>query len=358
MNHTLTAVMAATALSIIGAAEAPACTGITLRATDGSVVAARTVEWAGSRYESQAVAVPRGYEQQSYTSRGQDGMKFKARYGFVGLSTALPQFIVDGLNEHGLCAELFFFPGSGKYPELDSALLDRTIGDMQLVSYLLGECRDLAEVKEAMKHVRVTALEPSGSTCHWRLTDASGKQIVMEIIDGEVRYYDSIGVLTNAPEYTWHLTNLRNYINLYSGAAPSHQFDGIELTPLSGGSGLLGLPGDYTSPSRFVRAAFFQDCAPAQATGLKAVEQAMVILNNFDIPIGTAWAKGDTVPDMHTSTQWAIATDLKARKIYYRTGINHHIRCIDVAAINFAKQPYKVLALDDVTSEPVTPVSF
>lgn len=359
MNHRLTTIMTATTLSILGAVKAPACTGLTLRAADGSIVAARTVEWAGSTYESQAVAVPRDYAQQSYTHQGQNGMTFKARYGYVGLSTALPQFIVDGLNEEGLCAELFFFPGSGSYPELDETKLDRTIGDMQLVSFLLGECKNIGEVKEAMSTVRVTALEPAGATCHWRITESSGKQIIIEIIDGEVRYHDSIGVLTNSPSYDWHLTNLRNYVNLHSGAAPSHQFDGMELTPISGGSGLLGLPGDFTSPSRFIRVAFYQDCAPQQPTAVKAMEQAMVILNNFDIPIGTAWPKGDpNIPDMHTSTQWTVATDVTGRKIYYHTGVNHHIRCIDVAAIDFAKQPYKVIQLDNVSSEPVEPVTF
>lgn len=347
-------------LSALSAPVIPAvaCTGLTLKSADGAIVPARTVEWAGSQYVSYCVVTPRGYQQQAYTHEGENGMTFKARYGYAGIACAMPQFIVDGVNEKGLCAELFFFPGAGGYPEYDSAKLNVTIGDMQLVSYLLGQCATVDEAKEAIGKVRVTALEPSGQTCHWRLTDLSGKQIVVEIVDGETHFYDCIGVLTNSPGYEWHLTNLRNYINLYPGAAPDRDFLGLKETPISGGSGLLGLPGDFTSPSRFVRVAFYQYTARQQPTAFATVCQAFQILNNFDIPVGTAWHMEEQTPDMLSATQWTVVNDITNKVIYYHTGVDGTIRAIDLKDIDFGKIKYTTRPVDDVTAQPVKKLIF
>lgn len=103
-------------------------------------------------------------------------------------------------------------------------------------------------------------------------------------------------MLTNSPGFEWHLANLNNYVNLLPGSVDNKEWNGQTLAPFGGGSGMLGLPGDVTPPSRFVRAAFFQMTAPRQATAEKAVRQAFQILNNFDIPIGMQFAEGQTPP--------------------------------------------------------------
>ena len=94
--------------------ESQACTGITLKTKAGATVLSRTIEWGGSLLNSQYVVVPRGYEQQSYTPNGVQGMRFKARYGYVGLSVEQKEFVTEGINECGLSAGLFYFPGYGQ----------------------------------------------------------------------------------------------------------------------------------------------------------------------------------------------------------------------------------------------------
>ena len=96
-----------------------ACTGITLKSSDGSVVAARTVEWAESVMNTMYVVVPRDQELQSFTPSGGDGMKFTTKHGFFGLSVEQKEFMVEGINEKGLSAGLFYFPNYGKYPPYD-----------------------------------------------------------------------------------------------------------------------------------------------------------------------------------------------------------------------------------------------
>ena len=108
-----------------------------------------------------------------------------------------------------------------------------------------------------------------------------------------------------------------------------------------------------TPPSRFVRAAFFQSTAPQQPTTDKCVEQAFHILNNFDIPVGIQFAEGDTIPDIPSATQWTVATDLKNRRIYYRTMYNSTIRCFDLKKINFTKVKYRWAPLDVEKRQPI-----
>jgi choloylglycine hydrolase len=80
----------------------------------------------------------------------------------------------------------------------------------------------------------------------------------LEIVDEVMHFYENpLGVLTNSPGIEWHWTNLNNYINLQPGNAPEHSFGPLAMKSFGHGSGMLGLPGDFTPPSRFVRAAFF-----------------------------------------------------------------------------------------------------
>lgn len=345
------------AAGLLSPSVADACTGITLKSKDGATVVARTIEWGGSDLNSQYVIVPRNYKEQSYTPEGQNGMVFTSRYGYVGLAVQQKEFVAEGLNEAGLSAGLFYFPRYGKYETYNPSLKAQSISDLQLVSWILGSCKNVDEVKEAVRQVHVVNVDPRASTVHWRFTDLSGRQIVLEIMDGTPRFYENpLGVLTNSPDLEWHLTNLNNYVNLFPGTAPENQLGETNLTSFGAGSGFLGIPGDVTPPSRFVRAAFYQATAPVLATSQETVLQGFQILNNFDIPIGIEFAKGQTPVDIPSATQWTSATDMTSRTIYYRTMYNSQIRSIDLRKIDFSKIAYRAVPLDTVKQQPVKAV--
>ncbi|HIW97045.1 MAG TPA: choloylglycine hydrolase family protein [Candidatus Tidjanibacter gallistercoris] len=352
-------VMLAIAAAVVLPQETEACTGITLKAADGAYVVARTIEWGGSNLNSQYVVVPRGFVQRSLTPSGTDGMEFTARYGYVGMSVEQKEFVAEGLNEAGLSAGLFYFPGYGAYEAFDAAKKAASISDLQLVPWILGSCKDVEEVKAAVQQVHVIAAYPDASTVHWRFADASGRQLVLEIIDGRPMFYENeLGVLTNAPGFTWQLTNLNNYVNLYPGAAPSQMLGALKLSPFGAGSGFLGIPGDITPPSRFVRAAFYQASAPQQATARDAVMQCFHILNNFDIPIGIETDRGKKATDIPSATQWTAVTDVKNRIIYYRTMYDSSIRAFDLRSIDFASVSYRAVPLDRTKEQPVQIVTI
>ena len=336
-----------------------ACTGISFTAKDGSHVVARTIEWGGSNLNSQYVIVPQGYKQQSYSPNGIDGMIFTSRYGYVGLAVEQKEFVAEGLNEAGLSAGLFYFPNYGKYEEFDPARKATSICDLQLVSWILGSCKSVDEVKEAIGKVRVIAVDPRGSTVHWRFADSSGRQLVLEIINEKPIFYENkLGVLTNSPGFEWQTTNLNNYVNLFPGMAPAQELGDVKLASFGNGSGFLGIPGDITPPSRFVRAAFYKATAPQQESGLKTVLQCFQILNNFDIPIGIEFPKDKIPSDIPSATQWTSATDMTHRIIYYRTMHDSAIRSIDLNKINFAHVKYRAIPLDNVQQQPVIPIDI
>lgn len=334
------------------ALQTDACTGIALTAKDGSYVQSRTIEWANEALKSEYVVIPRGQQLVSYTPTGANGLTFKARYGTLGMAVMQKEFIAEGINEEGLSAGLFFFPRYGEYMKYNPAHNKKTLADLQVVQWMLTQFKSIDEIKAAISSVHIAGLEPS-SVVHWRIGEPNGRQVVLEFVDGKPNFYENtVGVLTNAPGFQWHLTNLNNYVNLFPGNAPSQQLSDLTLQFLGGNSGFLGIPGDATPPSRFVRAAFYRATAPQKATGFETVHLCFHLLNNFDIPVGIEH-KGNEIPDIPSATQWTSAIDLTNRKVYYKTAYNNTIRCINLSDIDFGKVKYQSHPLDDIQEQPV-----
>jgi len=340
--------------------SANACTGITLQATDGATVVARTIDWSRTEMNNIYTIVPRGHNQQSLLPNGKmNGLNWTALYGYVGMAVEQPEFVVDGTNEQGLSAALFYFPNYGEYKPYNEQDTDISLADFQVVSWILSRFSTIDQVKDAINNVRVINVDPSASTVHWRITEPSGRQVVMEIVDGIPHFYENeIGVLTNSPGYEWQLTNLNNYVNLHSGGAGPTKFGPITLRSFGAGSGYLGLPGDFTPPSRFVRAAFFKTSAVPRPDAYETVMQSFHILNNFDVPLGAQFAAGSVPNDMPSATQWTVATDLKDMVIYYHTMYNRTIRSIDMKNIDFATVPFQYHPLDIIKEQFIVPVQI
>ncbi len=341
--------------------KADACTGISMFSANGSYFQARTIEWAGSNLNSVYVVVPRNYSQTSYTPKGKNGMTFKSRFGYVGLSVQEKEFVAEGLNEAGLSAGLFYYPNYGSYLLYDEDYNSTTISDLQFVSWLLSQFASVEEVKANINKVRVVSLmggDGKEAAIHWRVGDSSGKQIVIEIEEGVPHIYDNpVGVITNAPGFQWHLTNLSNYINLTPVNPPAQEMYEFKVNPIGHGNGFLGLPGDFTPPSRFVRAAFFKATAPTLATPKETMLQCFHILNNFDIPIGMNFPENE-IPDMPSATQWTSVIDLTNKEVYFKTFYNNAIRKIDLKEIDFSKVEYQYHALDEKDSQEVKTVTI
>ena len=333
----------AAAICSLLANAAHGCTGITLKAEDGAVVFGRTLEWGSFDLHSRIVIVPRGYEFKALMPDGKPGHTWKATYGAVGLDAVEKDFIVDGMNEKGLAVNVFYHPGYAEYPNYDPAKAAKSVGSLDVCQYLLTTCATVEEVRKAIAAVRtVGVVEPAigiAPPVHLMVTEPSGKAIVIEFAKGEVQIYDApLGVITNAPTYDWHVTNLRNYLNLSPVALPSKKIEDLNFAPLGGGTGMIGLPGDFTPPSRFVRAVAFSKSARRTDTGAETMYEIFRILDSFNVPLGAAEGEGETkTKGMRSSTIWTTAYDTKNLVLQYHTQNNRRVRQIDMKKIDFAK---------------------
>src|SRR6056297_3978225 len=125
-----------------------ACTGITLRSGNGSVVFGRTLEWGSFDMKSRLVIVPRDFQYKSQLENGQIGKSWKTVYGTVGLDVLEKDYIVDGMNEKGLCVNVFYHPGFAEYAEYDPAKANNALGSLDLCQYLLTTCATADEARE------------------------------------------------------------------------------------------------------------------------------------------------------------------------------------------------------------------
>lgn len=339
---------------------ARACTGIRLIAKDGSVVVARTLEF-GADLQSKVGIFPAGTDVAGALPNGATGISFKTKYGVVGANAFGLPVVVDGLNDQGLYVGEFFFPGTAGYADVTPENASRAMAGYQYSMWILGNFASVAEVRAAYDRVVLapTVLPALGMAppVHFRITDKTGATIVVEPVGGKLYMYDDpLGVITNSPAFDWHMTNLRNYVGLSPGNREPLQLQGVTLSGFGMGSGFYGLPGDFTPPSRFVRAVAYQEAAVQPATGGDAVQQVFHILNNFDIPVGAVReeVQGRTVDEW---TLWTTAADLTNGQFYFRTYTNQSLRSVDVRkALAAAGPSVKYVPMESEQATPITPV--
>jgi choloylglycine hydrolase len=336
-----------------------ACTGITIKPKDGSIIFARTLEFAVD-IKSDIIVVPRGKEYVGTAPCEKPGLHWKTKYGSVGANAFDIPVIVDGLNEKGLQVGLFYFPGFATYQEIKAQDAGKALAPWELGVFLLGTCSDVKEAVAAAGDVRVGKVVQKDMgfvpPVHYILTDASGESVVLEHVSGELKIHQNpLGVMSNSPTFDWHMTNLSNYVNMTVSNVPKIDVGGIEIKGFGQGSGMLGIPGDFTPPSRFVRAVAFSRSALPVETAREGVLQAFHILNQFDIPKGAARGleHGKEVADY---TLWTSAADLKNLRYYFRTYENSRIRMIDLKAVDFDAKEVRTISIqgkeqiEDVTS--------
>jgi len=307
-----------------------ACTNFSLKNEEEKYVVGRSMEFA-TLLNSNIIINPKGGNETSMID-GKEGHKWMQKYAFIGLDVlGNDQFIVDGLNEEGLSFGALWLPGT-KYPEVSMQNMSQIINLQDLGKWVLASFATVAEAVEGFKKIEIYAqIEPALGqipTVHFALQDAKGNGAVIEFIDGKMEISSNpVGVLTNSPKFSWHLTNLENYINLTSLNAGNVKLDGTVLSQTGQGSGLLGLPGDWTPPSRFVKIALLKEFVKKAPTQKWNANLAFHLLNTVDIPYGAIQEGGGKGFDY---TQWIVVKDLDDKTLYYRTYKNLNIRSINL----------------------------
>jgi choloylglycine hydrolase len=302
----------------------------------------------------------RGRRFTAQTPSGLDGKQWTGRFGFASLTAYGQPYGPDGMNEQGLYVGVYYFPGFFSPAPFDPAERERSASVGDFMQWMLSSFATVAEVREHLHEVRVVeVIDPrfGGAPLpfHWKVADPTGAAIVIEIIDaGRVVVHDAfLGVISNSPTYDWHLTNLRNYIGLSPAPSAPLAIDGLRLAPFGGGSGLIGLPGDYSPPSRFVRAAALTALARPLATATEAVFEAFRILDSFNITVGATAPPGHRPQDIVSATQVTTACDLGGRTLYFHSMHNRQVRAVRLADIDFGAVTERVLEAGAQRSQSV-----
>lgn len=308
------------------------CTGIQLKSEDNAFVNGRTVEF-GIPLKISGLFVPRAYQVESSTGKG-PGLSYNGKYAVLGATAFDSAFVVDGLNEKGLSAAMFYFPGYASYTPLQQDNEKKAMAPTEFVHWILTQFANVEEVKAGLHNAVIVPVAEQNwggvPPFHYIVYDQSGKSLVIEPLKGKLVCSDNpIGVFTNSPSFDWHLTNLSNYISLSPFNVPTKNIDGYQLKQFGEGSGLRGIPGDFTPPSRFVRATVYATTALPAKDAQASVFNLFHLLNQFDIPVGAVRSKENNKVYVE-STLATVVKDPKNLKYYFRTYDNQTIQVMDL----------------------------
>lgn len=290
--------------------------------------------------------------------------------------------INDGINEKGLYCGGFYHMGHEEYSKLPPSKEQRNISNMDFPSWVLGRFSKVEELKKALTDendpeyvlVRQFSIELAPGIpvtkeskfpqLHYKVADRHGKAIVIEFVNGKAKIFDSAGVITNNPTYDWHITNLQNYVGLQTKNHEDVKFMKTKYEKLSNGTGGIGLPGDFTSTSRFIRAMYLLNATVTNnkiKTNEEAILRAFRILNQFDIPEGSVVETKPHDQDKVTTmeaTSWTSMADLSKRRYYYNTLNSRSIRMIDLGElIKKIPESTKPVTIDVPASETIINVT-
>ena len=203
------------------------------------------------------------------------------RYAIMGIGAVWEghPLYFDGVNEWGLASAALNFPGYASYGSKGEG---RAVESGRLISFILGFCRSVSEARDMLGSVEIIADE-GAVPLHWIVCDGREAMVVESVADGLKLYDNPVGVLTNSPPFPYHLTRLADISHLTPTSPTSA---GVGTRIYSRGMGAIGLPGDFSSSSRFLRASFIRERSPLSEDRSEAVNMAFDILSSLSVPRG------------------------------------------------------------------------
>jgi len=277
-------------------------------------------------------------------SKPGSGLGWTTKYAVAGMNGLGLPVILDGMNEKGLVGGLLNAPNTAMYQAVAPADSAKSIASVQILVYALTNFATVDEVKAGFQKIYVNrsvipAFHNQSAPVRMTLHDAKGKSIVIEYLKGELVITDNpTGVMTNDPAFRDQLNNIGNYANLTNVERNPIVINGTSYVPPSSGSGLHGLPGDYLSPSRFIRALFLSKSVPTNYTTVQQTNTAWHILGSFDIPPGAislpatnAYGGGAGGIEI---TEWSIVADNKNLMYYVKMFETTNVQAFDLKKID------------------------
>ncbi len=319
------------------------CTAITLQTKDHYFGRNLDLEY---NYQEAVTITPR-----NFPFHFRNGGEISKHYGIIGIATIADGYPLyyDATNEKGLSIAGLNFPGNAVYHARDDE--KDNIAPFELIPWILSQCATVKEAMHELNRINLTNISFNSdypiSDLHWILADRS-HAITIEPREDGLRIFDNhVGVLTNNPPFDYHTQNLKNYLNLTREEPVNRFAPQLDFTPYSRGMGAMGLPGDLSSSSRFIRAVFTKYNSVCAQNEIESVNQFFHILGSVMqqkgcVCVGNAFEK----------TVYASCCNIDKGIYYYKTYNNTQISGVSLYAENL--DGTKLASYPLITDKPFT----
>lgn len=292
------------------------CTAVSFKTRDHYFGRTLDLEY---HYNEQVVITPRAYLL-PFRKIGQ----MRRHYALIGMATVADGYPLyyEATNEKGLSMAGLNFPGNAYYP--GETVGKENIAPFEFIPWVLGQCDDVQQARELLQRINLVNV-PFGqefplSPLHWMIADRDACIVVESMKDGLHIHENPACVMTNNPPFPMQLMNLNNYMHLTCEPAVNRFGGNIPLQAYSRGMGAMGLPGDLSSMSRFVRAAFVRANSLCGESEEESISQFFHILGAVEQQRGCVRLEKGNEITVYTS---CCNTD---KGIYYYTTYDN--RCI------------------------------
>lgn len=302
------------------------CTAVSFKGSDSYF--GRNLDLERS-YKESVVITPRGFKLNMRTLP-----TMESHYAMIGMATVADNYPLyyEATNETGLSMAGLNFPDNAHYMSFDES--KDNVAPFELIPYILGKCRDVKQARSLLEEINIVGLNFSEalplSPLHWIISDKE-RSITAESVKEGLRIYDNpYGVLTNNPTFDYHLMNIRGYMNLHEGVGEDSLTKYGDLKSYSLGFGAIGLPGDFSSASRFVRAVFIKEKSPLCKNEKESVSQFFHILSGVAMPKGCVMTREGE----YEYTRYSCCCNADKGIYYYTTYNNSSVTAVDMHSVD------------------------
>lgn len=279
-------------------------------------------------YNERVVITPR-----NYTFKMRCTEPIESHYAMIGMAAVVNDYPLyfEATNEAGLSVAGLNFPGNAVYYDYVEGM--KNITPYEFIPWVLAKCTTLAEVRSLLDSTNLVKINFSDklplSPLHFLISDRAQSIVVESVKEGLKIYDNPFNVLANNPPFDYHLANLNNYMHLNAGPAVSNFHKKYPFHNYSLGMGAIGLPGDFSSASRFVRAFFVKENSVFSDDEMTNVTQFFHIMNSVAMPKGCVQAG-----DAFEYTRYTSCCNVDRGIYYYNTYDNPEIKSVSMGDVD------------------------
>ena len=306
------------------------CTSFAWDTLDNKHLLGRTYDQYGDLKANKVILVPKNAVCKTVLNNDEN-RSYPGKHAYTGMAVlGLEEpVIVDGINDSGLMGALLHFPGFAEYPQ---EIQDRkvVVHPGRFLAYVLSQFDSVENLCSHIEEIEIKdeLIMGQPTQAHYIVSDESGEAVIIEPVSGKLNVYrNSTGVMANSPDYSWHKTNLRNYVGVNNLGHDPRMVNGLEIKEFGAGiGGGFGLPGGYASPDRFVRMSFVKEFTVKGKNEIDGISRMFKAFAPVDIPQGLIKAHPDY--EAYEMTLCMTAMCAESRTYYYTPAENRRIKAV------------------------------